>query len=275
MTAQYCPLQRMSNSEAPKCQKFESSTIEKQSATARLLVHDGGMISLKSGTLILLLLCVCVSEALAASARSAQYNSGGRQVSYEVFGTTQTGPVLILLHGASGPGVPLYRAQAEYFAEHGYMVLFLHYFDVTGSGTPSDKNYVVWERAVSDLIAETRKNPAWADRKIGLIGFSLGASVVLATGSQNARVAAIVDWYGSLPDAFFERRKGMPPLLILHGQQDSIIPIVNAQQLVRLCEMEHYSCESHFYASEGHGFSGASLKDADKRTLEFFARKLK
>lgn len=67
----------------------------------------------------------------------------------------------------------------------------------------------------------------------------------------------------------------MPPLLILHGQQDSIIPIVNAQQLARLCEMEHYSCESHLYAGEGHGFSSASLKDADQRTLEFFARKLK
>ena len=99
--------------------------------------------------------------------------------------------------------------------------------------------------------------------------------MVLAAGAQNAPVEAVVDWYGSLPDAFFEQRKGMPPLLILHGQQDPIIPIVNAQQLVRLCDIEHYTCESHFYASEGHGFSGAPLKDADQRTLEFLARKLK
>ena len=183
--------------------------------------------------------------------------------------------MLILLHGASGPGVPLYREQAMYFADHGYTVLFLHYFDATGSSTPSDKNYALWEEAVINLIAETHKNPVWADRKIGLMGFSLGASVVLAAGSQDAPVGAVVDWYGSLPDAFFERRKGMPPLLILHGQQDQIIPIVNAQQLARLCEMEHYSCESHFYGGEGHGFSGASLKDADQRTLEFLARKLK
>ena len=233
------------------------------------------MISLKSEAIILLLLCVCFSEAFASSPQSARYTSGGRQVRYEVFGMSENGPVLILLHGASGPSVPFYREQAEFFADHGYTALFLHYFDATDSSTPSAKNYAVWERAVIDLIAEMHKNSLWANRKIGLIGFSLGASVVLASGSQNAPVAAIADWFGSLPDAFFETRKGMPPLLILHGQQDPIIPIVNAQQLARLCEMEHYTCESHFYPSEGHGFSGASLKDADQRTLDFMDRWLK
>lgn len=233
------------------------------------------MISLKSGMLILLTLCICVLDAPAASVQSARYTSGRRQITYEVFGASETGPLLILLHGASGPGVPLYREQASFFAAHGYTVLFLHYLDATESSSPSDKNYAVWEKAVIDLIAEVHNNPAWASRKIGLMGLSLGASVVLAAGSQNALVEAVVDWYGSLPDAYFEARKGMPPLLILHGQRDPIIPIVNAQQLVRLCEMEHYTCESHFYVGEGHGFSGASLKDADQRTLNFLGSKLK
>jgi carboxymethylenebutenolidase len=238
-------------------------------------VHHGGMISFKSEILILLLVCVSISEALAASPQTSKYISGGREVSYETFSVDGTaGPLLILLHGASGPGMPMYREQAKYFADHGYTVLLLHYFDATGSSTASDKNYAVWEMAVNDMIAEVRKNPAWATRKIGLIGFSLGASVVLAAGSQKVSVAAIADWYGSLPDVFFERRKGMPPLLILHGQQDPIIPIVNAQQLVRLCEMEHYTCESRFYPGEGHGFTAATLIDADQRTLDFFRRKL-
>jgi dienelactone hydrolase len=108
--------------------------------------------------------------------------------------------------------------------------------------------------------------------KIYLVSYSLGASVALAAGSQRASVGAIADWYGSLPDSFFRSLKGMPPLLILHGQRDIIIPVSNARQLIRLCELAHFTCESHIYADEGHGFLGKALADADARTLAFFAK---
>jgi carboxymethylenebutenolidase len=103
------------------------------------------------------------------------------------------------------------------------------------------------------------------------LGFSLGSSVALAAGSQNIAVDAIADWYGSLPDEFSYQMKGMPPLLILHGERDSNIPVLNAQQLVKLCEMKHLTCEHHFYADQEHGFGGKALEDADRRTLAFFA----
>ena len=128
---------------------------------------------------------------------------------------------------------------------------------------------------MQDLVHECKGNPKWSSRKIALIGFSLGASVALAAGSQEVPVTAIADWYGSLPDEFFNKLKGMPPLLILHGQLDEVIPIVNAQQLVRLCGMKQFTCESHFYPDQGHGFKGNALDDADKRTIDFFSRMLK
>lgn len=209
-----------------------------------------------------------------ASAQVAKFNSRGKQVIYEVFGAEAKGPVVIMLHGASGPGVPWYREQAEFFAAHDYTVLFLHYFDAGRSWTASDQNYVLWEKAVSDLVREAAQNPQWRGRKIAMIGFSLGASVVLAAGSQAVPVDAVAEWYGSLPDLFFMRRKGMPPLLILHGEQDPTVPVINGRQLAKLCQMEHYPCESHFYPGQGHGFQGSVLDDARKRTLEFFARTL-
>lgn len=221
-----------------------------------------------------LLIAISSLAAFAAPPQLAHFTSGNKQVAYEIFGDESTGALLIMLHGASGPGVPFYRQQADYFAAKGYTVLFLHYFDATGSAAPSDRNYAAWEQAVSDLIQQYRQKPDGKNRKIALMGFSLGASVVLAAGSQRVPVNAIADWYGSLPDAFFAQRKGMPPLLILHGEQDPIIPIVNAQQLVRLCAMEHYTCESHFYSDQGHGFANSALKDADNRTLDFFLREL-
>jgi len=223
-----------------------------------------------------LLLIILISSYLsfAASTQTERFKSGDQQVAYEVFKEASDGPILIMLHGASGPEIPIYRQQADLFAAKGYTVLFLHYFDASGSSTPSAKNYVLWAKAVADLVKECRNHSEWSGRKIAIMGFSLGASVALAAGSQRVPVDAIADWYGSLPDAFFEQRKGMPPLLILHGNQDRLIPIINAQQLVRLCEMEHYACESHFYADQGHGFTDSALKDADNRTFSFFARQL-
>ena len=220
-------------------------------------------------------LCLGSISANGNPATFSRFTTGNKSVAYEIFEEKVTGPILILLHGASGPDVPLYRQQAQFFAANGYTVLLLHYFDATGSSQPSDRNYSTWVRAIQDLMHECKGNPKWTDRRIALIGFSLGASVALAAGSQRVPVGAIADWYGSLPDAFFAQRKGMPPLLILHGMRDPVIPIINAQQLARLCDMEHQTCESHFYADQGHGFAGDALKDADARTLDFFARRLK
>ena len=226
-----------------------------------------------SAILCALWLCSCL--AYGGSPVQSKFMSGNRSVAYELFGEASGGPLLILLHGASGPDVPLYREQAQYFAAKGYAVLLLHYFDASGASVPSPRNYEIWVKAVDDLVRECRKNPQWSSRKIALMGFSLGASVALAAGSQKVPVGAIADWYGSLPDDFFLKLKGMPPLLVLHGTRDAIIPIINAQQLVRLCEMSHFTCESHFYADQNHGFTGSALEDADRRTLDFFSRMLK
>jgi dienelactone hydrolase len=132
------------------------------------------------------------------------------------------------------------------------------------------QSYIAWANATCDLIAKVRESST--TEKVYLVGYSLGASVAIAAGSQRAPVAAIADWYGSLPDNFFHSIRGMPPLLILHGQRDTNVPVVNARQLIRLCELAHFTCESHIYPDQGHGFVGESMADADARTLAFFAK---
>src|SRR5271154_5410147 len=136
---------------------------------------------------------------------------------YEEYGEPSAPATIILLHGASGPAVPPYRSEAEFFAAQ-------------------------------------RSLPGNGPRKIGLVGLSLGSSVALAAGSQDLPIEAIADWYGSLPDSFFYKFKAMPPLLILHGERDRNIPVSSAQQLQKLCELKQLSCESHLYSDQGHGF---------------------
>ncbi len=213
--------------------------------------------------------------AVAESSEVAHFTSGSRQVAYDIYGARSSGPILILLHGASGPDVPFYRGLAQNFATKNYTVFFLHYFDASDTHGGSPEDYATWEKAVSDLVLACKNDPKWSNRKIGLIGFSMGASVALAAGSQLVPVSAVVEWYGSLPDEFFYQLKGMPPLLILHGAKDNNIPVMNAQQLIALCGMKNFICESHIYAGQGHGFQPPDFDDAIKRTLDFFSRRLK
>jgi len=205
--------------------------------------------------------------------RTARFKTDNRSISYEVFEGTAEDPVLILLHGASGPDV--YRSQAKFFNAKGYTVLLLHYLDATGSSTPSSQNYKSWVKTVQGLVRQCENDSKWSKRKIALIGYSLGASVALGAGSQRTPVSAIAEWYGSLPDEFFYHFQGMPPLLILHGAQDTNIPVINAQQLIKLCGLKQLTCENHIYPNQGHGFTGKDLDDAESRTADFLSRKLK
>ena len=210
------------------------------------------------------------SLAVAAEDRSIAISKDGG-FHYERFGDDAKRPLLILLHGASGPAAAFYQQQAHFFADHGYAVWMPHYFDATPSGVPTTQNYQAWTDVVRALIKESRVIAGASGRSIFLLGYSLGASVALAAGSQGVAIDGIAEWYGSLPDDFFYRMKGMPPLLILHGQRDTNIPVFNAQQLTKLCDLRGLRCESHIYADQGHGFAGEALRDADQRTLTFLA----
>ncbi len=216
-----------------------------------------------------------VSSALGQASGTQHYQSGGRAVAYDVFDAGAAAPLVILLPGTSGPETPYYRDRAGFLQSKGYTVYLLHYYDAWTSRQPSDASYAAWAKAVADLVSAAEQPGLRPPSKVALEGFSLGASVALAAGSQGAPVAAIAEWYGSLPDAFFHTLQGMPPLLILHGARDQNIPVINAQQLVRLCSMLKVPCENHIYPDQCHGFMGSGLADADQRTLLFLAEELK
>ncbi len=191
-----------------------------------------------------------------------------RKVVYETLSNKPQKGTLILLHGASGPGMELYQQQARYFADHGFYVVVPHYFDATSTPMPSDQNYILWQQSIESLIAKLSQSESTG--KIFLVGYSLGASVALSVASQDQSIAAVSEWYGSLPDTFSYRLRGMAPLLILHGERDTNIPVANARQLMRLCELQHFRCDSHLYSDQHHGFDTITVRDADERTTAFF-----
>jgi dienelactone hydrolase len=118
-------------------------------------------------------------------------------------------------------------------AKEGYVVLPVHYFDRTGVSEVAPKNIkkadlMDWMDTVRAAVAYARHSGVGVKR-VGLLGFSLGACLSLALAArEDVQVAAIVDWFGSLPKELRQDCKRLPPTLVIHGGDDKTVPVAEA-----------------------------------------------
>ena len=200
---------------------------------------------------------------------------GGAKVAIDEYSsTTSATTAVVILYGSGGlrrTTFP-YAKQAHTFARGDRSVYLPHYLDTT-QGSPNDpqRHYELWARTVRDALAEIWSRTGIPATRTFLIGYSLGASVALAVGATEPHLAGIVVWSGSLPDAYRDVRE-LPPILILHGARDSLIPEYNAHQLATLCTLRRFACDLKIYPDEGHAFSKAGIADADSQIDRFIDR---
>jgi carboxymethylenebutenolidase len=218
------------------------------------------------------LLCFATAAVRAETlpVESVTFMSHGKAVTCAVYDARDATATIVFLRGASNVDLAFARAEARFFAEHAFRVLLVDYLTVTPNLEPTVTNFRRWGQAVEDVVADLHAHPAPRARKIALIGQGLGASVALLAGSHKLGVEAIAEWSGLLPNQFFSQVQNLPPLLILHGEQDKLVPIVNARQLVRLCKLKDFTCEAGMYPDEAHVFRIQATDSANQRILTFF-----
>jgi dipeptidyl aminopeptidase/acylaminoacyl peptidase len=201
----------------------------------------------------------------------------------------------------------------ELLAQKGYVVLDIDYRGSAGYGREwrtdvydflGGKDMDDHIDAIDYMVANYSANP----NKVGVYGGSYGGFMaeMLAMRAPNKIAAAaalrpVADWknyYASSP-GYTAQRLGFPdknpkayersspityadklerPLLILHGEVDSNVPVQDSMQLVeklvRLGKTQYF--EVMFYPSENHGFERpTSWTDEYERILAFFEKHLK
>ena len=186
-------------------------------------------------------------------------------------------PAVLLVHGSGGPlrGLDPFAEKAANFGVHVFVV---HYFERTDHywAAPGqiERHFLEWMETVRDAVSFIAEQPEVDIKRIGLLGFSLGAYLSLSLATQDDRIAAVAELFGGLPGHFVADAAKLPPVLILHGAMDPVVPVSEAHRLEELLKANNVPYEKKIYSGQGHTFRGLAQMDAMRRVVSFFRKHL-
>lgn len=208
------------------------------------------------------------------------FTTGSHTIAIEIFTPAAQGrfPAVVALHGSGGLHGGGFADPARLLAASGFAVLVPHYFERTGTTWADDRTirreFPTWMETIGDAITFAAQQAQVDAARLGLLGFSLGAYLALSVAATDQRVRAVVEYFGGLPEELEADVTRLPPVLILHGDADPIVPVSEAERLVRLLQRTRTPFEKQIYRGAGHGFSGMTMLDAAQRTLSFLQKHL-
>jgi carboxymethylenebutenolidase len=208
------------------------------------------------------------------------FESGGKSIRLDCFlpeNSEAKLPTVIGLYGFGGGHISMSEPAGQ-LAEQGFAVYVLHYFDRTGQVEPEKSalvmNFPVWMKTLWDAVSVVEQQPSVDPQRIGLVGFSLGGYLAVCGSAIDPRIKAVVEFFGGLPKEMKLFMRRLCPTLILHGKDDTIIPVAEAYYLKEALEKKNVPYEIQIYPGVGHGFEGETWKDARSRTLAFLQKYL-
>jgi dipeptidyl aminopeptidase/acylaminoacyl peptidase len=77
--------------------------------------------------------------------------------------------------------------------------------------------------------------------------------------------------FGGMPKPLLALAQRMPPVLILHGDKDSVVPVEEAFELERLLQRLGSPYRKEIYSGQGHGFAGTYQLRAAGAILGFLS----
>ena len=221
---------------------------------------------------------------LAGPQSKLEFTSGDRRIQVDRYASLpgrDKHKNILVLHGAGGAlfdGARMRRV-ARALSANGYTVFVLHYFNRTRDIYVRDpammKNFDTWDRTVRDginWVAEQRQTDLYTS-KVGVYGYSLGGFLALAASSDNPKVGAVVEQSGGIWNNQTDRIGNLPPVLIIHGEQDGRVPFAKyCVPLQRFLTKRGTPFQKRIFPTEGHVFSPAAAAEAANDAVHFFDR---
>ena len=190
------------------------------------------------------------------------FQSGGKNIRLDCFLPDIRNaklPAVIGLYGFGGGHISMGEPAGQ-LAEQGFAVYVLHYFDRTGQVEAEKSalamNFPAWMKTLWDAVSFVEQQPSVDPQRIGLVGFSLGGYLAVCGSAIDPRIKAVVEFFGGLPKEMKLFMRRLCPTLILHGEDDAIIPVSEAYYLEEVLQKKNVPYAIKIYPRIGHGFEG-------------------
>jgi phospholipase/carboxylesterase len=126
---------------------------------------------------------------------------------------------------------------------------------------------------VDAFLDETMARYGLDESKTALVGFSQGTMMALHVGLRRTRqLAGIVGFSGMLaaPEALAAEIETRPPVLLLHGDSDQMLPHVLTERATETLRRHDLSVRMHIARGVGHGIDQTGLSQAASFLLDVF-----
>ena len=126
---------------------------------------------------------------------------------------------------------------------------------------------------VDQFLDDTMAQYGLDESQTVLVGFSQGTMMALHVGLRREKpLAGIVGFSGMLaaPEALRAEIKSRPPVLLLHGDSDEMLPHMLTERAAEVLRQHGVKTRMHIAQGVGHGIDQTGLSHAARFLLESF-----
>jgi dienelactone hydrolase len=191
---------------------------------------------------------------------------------------------VIILSGSKGFGSSAYDEIGRVFSAAGLYTYLVHVLSrhdldaITSAGNAGARiGYYAqrqsdWIAAVHGVVTHLNAQPRHVGR-VGVLGISLGAQIAAAAAAGRTDIGALVLVDGGFPNGYSRPVRSLPPLQLIWGSADRILPLSIGQDLHRMAQGLGGPVSLDVYQGGAHDFflkSGTQQAEAAHQSAAAF-----
>ena len=200
------------------------------------------------------------------------------------------GPAVVVIQEWWGL-VPHIMDICDRFAKEGFVAVAPDLYHGKTTKAPDQAGRLLMELDVMRANAEIAgaadyvlSRPECSSKTFGVVGFCMGGALAQYAATSNAKVGAVVSFYGGFKNVPLAWENLKAPILLIYGELDDGVPASEAAPLEKKLKELGKTVDTEIYRKAAHAFfndtrpevySEECARDAWKRTVDLFRAHVK